>query len=271
MITAPIKSESIDRPFDIGQPAEIFKFLRRYRTALEYTKTPRRALVIGKNDFPFVEFFDYGNYKAFGIVHHLFTKRSGRYALGEYDEMPFRDKAFALVVATQLHMWHVDQGDIVVINDAEMAHEVYRILQDGGFFLANMEHLQGFALHLVHAGFVKMENMFGNIDLWQKDAPTKPSNKTSVRQYLRNRLNPIVLPRVPKKPKELDMATPQPASGGLDRIRDFVRSIVPGADMLITSIEENRPGWERLPFLWNNLAIWIRRPVVYDRQIKSGA
>lgn len=260
-------SVSVDLQFDTGELSGILKFLKKYWKVLEFTKHDQRVLVIGKNDFPFVEFFEYGAYRAFGIAHHLFTKRSGRYVQGEYDEMPFRDKSFALLVAPELNMWHVDGSDFMLINDTQMAHELHRILQDGGLFLANLQRLHGFMLHLVHAGFSRMDVQFGNVEVWQKDVPANPSRQMMVREYMQGQ-EELIKPPKPRKPRGR-FPFMRSAGAEINKIEDFVRSVVPGAQIIITSVGEKKIGWERLPFLWNNLAIWIRRPTVYDRTMRS--
>lgn len=51
----------------------------------------------------------------------------------------------------------------------------------------------------------------------------------------------------------------------LRRLRDFVQSHVPGAEISITIPGVEMPGWERLPLVWGEMIIWIKRPIVYDR------
>lgn len=60
------------------------------------------------------------------------------------------------------------------------------------------------------------------------------------------------------------------------KIRDFINSVVPGADIVIPP--KNTPkdrlrelGLERVPLVWRGNMIYIRRPPVYDRRIRGAA
>lgn len=62
-----------------------------------------------------------------------------------------------------------------------------------------------------------------------------------------------------------EMSANNQVADELRRLRDFVQQIVPGAQVVITPHDrELDPPWERLPFTWRDMFIWIKRPIVYD-------
>lgn len=54
----------------------------------------------------------------------------------------------------------------------------------------------------------------------------------------------------------------------IKKLRDYIRSVVPDAEMVIVPAEQGPPNiaWERFPLTWGGMEIWIKRPTVYDRR-----
>lgn len=50
----------------------------------------------------------------------------------------------------------------------------------------------------------------------------------------------------------------------IDKLHDFIHKIAPGAEITITPPDQEMPEWERLPFTWRGLWIWIQRRPVSD-------
>lgn len=167
-----------DHPMNVKDHVQVLNFLTQYRISLKRHNIPRRVLVMGFHSpsvaLPLMEFFMFGDYKPFGMSHFPMTYPQNRYVQAEYDFVPFMANTFALVVAPELHMWHVRGNEVVMMNDFHIATELSRIIIPEGYFLANMEDLRGFSLHLVHIGFSRLDMKFGNVEVWQKDATQAP-------------------------------------------------------------------------------------------------
>lgn len=77
--------------------------------------------------------------------------------------------------------------------------------------------------------------------------------------------------------RQVELAQANQAAEELRQLREFIRRNVPGAEIVITPPgQDMRPPWERLPFTWRDMLIWIKRPIVYDgppmnRRMKESA
>lgn len=173
----------------------VIRFLTSYRFEIESQESTRRALVMGFHgwdEIPLMDFLGFGGYEPYGISHFIFPPSEYPFVLGEYAQMPFGEGQFSLVVAPDLHSWHITGADVWIINDFGVAMELARIIVPGGYFLCDMSRLHGFAMHLVHVGFSRLDDRFGRVELWQKDF-AKPAGYTddeddgseTVSQYLK--------------------------------------------------------------------------------------
>lgn len=50
----------------------------------------------------------------------------------------------------------------------------------------------------------------------------------------------------------------------IDKLREFIHKISPGAEITITPPDQEMSEWERLPFTWRGLWIWIKRRPIDD-------
>ncbi len=51
-------------------------------------------------------------------------------------------------------------------------------------------------------------------------------------------------------------------------LRVFIEKIHPGADVLVTRIENppTDPHWFKLPFLWKGMSVWVKMHHIYDQR-----
>jgi hypothetical protein len=59
----------------------------------------------------------------------------------------------------------------------------------------------------------------------------------------------------------------------IEALRAFIRRYEPGAEIHISPEEQKPKGqaWERVPFMWRGLGIWIRRFPNYDKRVEEAA
>ena len=254
-----------DHPMNLKEHTQILNFLTAYRMSLKRRNIPRRALLMGfHSPLPMMDFLIYGDFKPFGVSHFPFPHRMYHYVQAEYDFMPYMANAFALVVAPDLHVWHVRKDQTVMMDDFHIAMELSRIIIPGGYFIANMTDLRGFALHLVHVGFSRLETMFGNAEVWQKDQYQAPSaendeKEQSVRDWIKKHRK--IIDRYDIKTNGHHNDAKQ-FIGEYHWLHNLLESMFPGNEFIIMPDRlhiQIPEGWTYVILHWRNHIIY-RRP-----------